>query len=333
MMTREPRKESRSGLRAAGALGAIAALAVVVAAAVRAAPEGKQDGQGGEKGDPVKDVPAWKVAPDKVLYANRRSYEAMQEKALGPNLLPNGSFEQGRYWPAGWDPVDRLGTFWVKGGTRGERCVRLYTNVLDTQWNTWHEKVLAHVKRLEQRTDGKPQSLPRNPLPPPPAKKPTSPPYYDTVAGMHGIHYRSRLVKVKPRAIYRVSVDARVERGGDPKVFTKGFFHHRGLRRNAGRAPMTLTDCGEKWQRYARIFHPSDWKSTLNDRPITPELLQVQLYAYWPVGDYFFDNVRLEIVGYSEPEEERESSGSGRQGKSDEDRPTLDEDEFPVFDP
>ena len=323
-MMRDTPRPKRSTCARVLATVALASLVLVGVAA--AGPEEKSAKQ--EDGD----VPEWKVAPDGVHYANRRSYEAWQQKALAPNLLSNGSFERGRYWPLGWDPVDRLGTFWVNGGTQGKRCMRLYTNVLDEQWNTWHEKVLALVEGLKKRTGGRPQKLPRNPLPPPPEKKPTSPPYYDTVAGMHGIHYRSPLIKVEPGAIYRVSVDARTEGGGDPKVFTKGFFHFRGLRRNAGRATMTLTDCGKKWQRYARIFHPTEWESTLNDKPIEPELLQVQLYAYWTVGNYYFDNVRLEIIGHQEPEKKEEKSGPTG-SKSEEKKPELGEDEFPVFDP
>ncbi len=57
-------------------------------------------------------------APDGVKYLNRDSCSAMQMKALSGNLVRNGSFEDGRWWPAGWDPCDKLGTFWVRGRHR-----------------------------------------------------------------------------------------------------------------------------------------------------------------------------------------------------------------------
>jgi len=289
------------------------------------------------KGEREEDIPAWQVAPDGVLYADRKSYEIMQMKPLGPNLIPNGSFEQGRYWPFEWEPTDRLGTFWVVGGSHGKRCIRLYTDLLDEQWVEWNETVLAAVEKASKRTKGKPQSLKKNPVPNPPPRKPTSPPYYDTVGGLHGIHYRSPMIKITSGAIYRVSVDACADVEAAPKVFTKGFFRHRGLWRNAGRAPMALRGCGKRWKRYARTFCPSDWKSTLDDKPISAELLQVQLYAYWPVGNYYFDNVRLEIVGMKEPEpEEQKGEAGGAASDKDnggEEAPELGEDEFPVFDP
>jgi hypothetical protein len=49
----------------------------------------------------------------------------------------------------------------------------------------------------------------------------------------------------------------------------------------------------------------------MNNRIQPVEYLQVQLYAYWPVGNYYFDNVRLEVVGHEEvltdPEPEPET--------------------------
>ena len=315
-----------------GAWGVCVLLAVAVVCALGADEENRP-----ARDEPEKEIPAWQVAPDGVLYADRNSYEVMQMKPLGPNLLTNGSFEVGRYWPLGWDPMDRLGTFWVQGGSHGKRCIRLYTDLVDDQWVEWNETVLAAVDEATTLTKGKPQSLKKDPVPAPPPRKPTSPPYYDTVAGLHGIHYRSPMIKITLGAIYRVSVDASADVEAAPKVFTKGFFRHRGLLRNAGRAPMALRGCGEKWKRYARTFGPSDWKSTLDDKPISAELLQVQLYAYWPVGNYYYDNVRLEIVGMKEPEpeEEKGETGGAASGKDREEEkpPELGEDEFPVFDP
>jgi len=301
-------------------------LLIALPCAVRAE-EGKGDGRGKD------DVPSWQVAPDGVLYGDRRCYEAWQQKALSPNLIKNHSFEQGRYWPFDWDPTDGLGIFWVPGGSDGKRCVKLYTDVLDEQWVKWNDKVLKIVEEASKRTGGQPQKLPKNPVPDAPHRAPTAPPYYDTVAGLHGIHYRSGMVKVAPGAIYRVSVDARADTHGEPKVFTKGFFRWRGLMRNAGRAPMTLYGCGKQWKRFARVFTPADWKSTLNDKPVSPEFLQVQLYAYWPVGNYYFDNVRLEIVGYKKLEPARKKARQPAEQPEKKGTPKLGEDEFPVFDP
>ena len=284
----------------------------------------------------------WRIAPDGVLYADRMSHDVMQKKVLSANLVSNPSFEQGRYWPRNWEPVDRLGTLWVKGGSQGKRCVKLDTNIQDAQWVAWNSKVIIAVRELSEKTPGGAQSLPTNPLPDPPERQPTAPPYYSTVAGLHGIHYRSDYIRLKPRAIYRFSVDSRcddVVTGGSVarKVFVKGFFDQRMksetgkevvLKRNAYRARIDLGQPGDKWKRYAFVFHPARSKSLRKGKPIQPEWLQVQLYAYWPPGSAYFDNVRLEIVGYEELQPPAPKQGKTTQARPE---PKLTEDEFPVF--
>jgi hypothetical protein len=292
------------------------------------------------------------LAPDRVPYDNESSAEVMQMKALSGNLVVNGSFEAGRYWPSGWQPTDGLTTFWESGGTEGTRCLRIYTDVLDTQWKAREDQVRAALQQaLGKAAD--PQSLPQNPIPPPHVRIPTSPPYYDTVAGLHGVHYRSDYIRCAPGAVYRFSIDARTEAKGAPKVFIKGFFDQalmtgddrlyieRGrdqaplyetIRRDAYQAPIFLDPCDGQWRRYARTFHPSKSQTTLDGKPLKPEWLQIQIYAYWEQGNYYFDNVRLDIVGTEAPE-----PAAAETPKPDETRkpppapPLLKEDEYPVF--
>ncbi|MCK4284281.1 MAG: hypothetical protein KAX44_08190 [Candidatus Brocadiae bacterium] len=282
------------------------------------------------------------LAPDGVPYDNKSSFDVMQMKALTGNLLQNGSFETGRYWPHGWQATDGLTTFWGGGGTGGKRCLRIYTDVLDAQWKARETEVRAAVDYASRRTRGNPQSLPRNPIPGAPERIPTSPPYYDTVAGLHGVHYRSHYVTCKPGAIYRFSVDARTDAEGEPKVFIKGFFDqkmktadgYQTVRRDAYRAPIFLDPCDDQWRRYARTFHPSRSKSTLDGKPVKTEHLQVQIYAYWKPGNYYFDNVLLDIVGMEEPEEEKKAEEPGKaEPAKKKETPEPGEDEFPVFDP
>jgi len=279
------------------------------------------------------------LAPDGVPYDNEESYDVMQMKATSGNLLGNGGFEAGRYWPLGWQATDGLTTFWVTGGTEGKRCLRIYTDVLDAQWKQ-HEEA---VRRAVAAAGPNPQALPQNPVPPPPQRIETRPPYYDTVAGLHGVHYRSDYIPVVPGAIYRFSIDARTDEQtrGTPRVFIKGFFDQKiqtrdgvqTVRRDAYRAPMILDPCDAQWRRYARLLHPSKSQSTLGGKPLKPEFLQVQIYAYWKPGNYYFDNVRLEIVGMEEPEPE--SAKEERPPRRAKEAPASEpgEGEFPVFNP
>ncbi len=280
------------------------------------------------------------VAPDGVPYDNEDSAELAKRKARSGNLLANGSFEKGRYWPYGWEAVDGLTTFWHAGGSNGQRCIRIDTDVLDAQWKAHSEQVRGAVEAAARRAGGDPQSAPLNPLPSTPERVPTQPPYYNTVAGLHGVHYRSAYVKAQPGAVYRFSVDARTEAEGEPRVFIKGFFDQemmtrdgpRVVRRNAYRAPMILDPCDKQWRRYVREFHPSRSKSTLGDKPLKTEWLQVQIYAYWKPGNYYFDNARLEIIGIEEVEKpgprprKEEPPDTGKPAE-------LDQDGFPIFDP
>jgi hypothetical protein len=98
------------------------------------------------------------------------------------------------------------------------------------------------------------------------------------------------------------------------------------LKREIYRVERTLHGSDGEWRRFATVFHPALSKSTVEGKPKQPEWLRVELYAYWPVGVYEFDNVRLEIVGHEEiqpppaPAKEPEKPAK-----------PLKDDEFPVF--
>ncbi len=159
-----------------------------------------------------------------------------------------------------------------------------------------------------KESGGDAQAAAEDPIPNPPARQPTKAPYYDTVGGNHGIHYRCEFIRVEPGAIYRLSVDARNNCGGEPMVFVKGFFDRptmtesgeQILKRSIYRVERTLHGSDGEWRRFATVFHPALSKSTVEGKPKQPEWLRVELYAFWPVGIYEFDNVRIEIVGHEE---------------------------------
>jgi hypothetical protein len=276
-------------------------------------------------------APASTTPPDSVPEPR----DAMAARALSANLIKNGSFEEGRYWPYGWDPADGLGTFWRDdGGSQGRRYVRLFTTVLEEQWLPWNEKIL---KVVQEAAKGGAQALPNDPRPAPPAPRLSTPPYYDSVGGLHGIHYRSDFIPCTPGAVYRFRVDARSE-GGTPKVFVKGFFDQQRrtdqglvvLKRNAYKLQFPLDGCGPQWKRFATEFHPAQSKTTFDGKPIQPQWLRVEIYAYWPVGNYDFDNVAIEIIGHEEivnkPQPETEQPPARKEDDS-----TDDDEKFPVF--
>jgi len=309
----------------------LAALVLAGALCAAGAPAPRQ----AEKG------PADLLAPGGIPFDNEESYRLMQMKPLSANVLANGSFELGRYWPLGWEPTDGLTTFWIAGGTDGARAIRIFTDVLDAQWTAREKEVNAALDAARRRSNGDPQSLPADPIPPPPERLPTSPPYYNTVAGLHGVHYRSDYVKVVPGAVYRFCVDARTEAEGEPKAFIKSFYDQtmqtsegvRTVRRDAYVAQMNLDPCDKQWRCYARLLHPWESKATLAGGPLKPEWLQVQLYAYWKPGSYCFDNARLEIVGMQEAEPGPPAPKPAPPAAAAPPDRGAEEDQFPVFEP
>jgi hypothetical protein len=338
---------SQRTLAAAAALLAVAVLTIPAGTRAQAPPlpasvaPSKEPAEAAGGADKEAAGRADMVAPDGVPYDNEESYDVMRMKALSRNLLTNGGFENGRYWPYGWQATDEFSTFVVSGGTEGHRCLRVYTDLQDEQWLKHDQAVRAAVDRALAMAGGIPQALARDPRPGPPQRIATNPPYFDTVAALHGVHYRSDYIPIAPGAVYRFSVDARAEAEGVPRVFVKGFFDQRMqtrngsevVRRDAYRAPMQLDPCDGQWRRYARVFHPSESKSTLGKEPLKTQFLQVQLYAYWKPGNYYFDNCRLEIVGYEERKEPAAQPKPGTAPKREPPAPELGEDEFPVFDP
>ncbi|MFP4026321.1 MAG: hypothetical protein ACLFWL_00830 [Candidatus Brocadiia bacterium] len=267
-----------------------------------------------------------------------RSVAALRFKPISKNLIANHSFEKGRWWPYKWEPVDRLGSFWVKGGSHGKRCIKMDTRISEKQWLPFNGKIITNIRKLQERLNWRAQFvLKKCPLPDPPKPQFTSPPHYDAVGGLHGIHYKGPFIRHRKGAIYRVTVDARVKQQGGAKVFVKGFIDQKMkttegiqvIKRNAYRAPMGLHGLGRKWKRFSRILHPAKSRSTVEGKRLEPQWIQVQLYSYWPVGVYYWDNVRLEIIGFEK--EEFDNFSKHKKIEVERESPKRMEDDFPVF--
>ncbi|MBN1554584.1 MAG: hypothetical protein JXA11_07545 [Phycisphaerae bacterium] len=235
-------------------------------------------------------------------------------EALGKPLNVNGSFDEGA---KGWDAPDNVSTFLLPGPAGRGTILRVRT---DLQRDPW----LAYRKAL--RT-GK-----ANPANPPAIAKDTT---YGSVAGLEGVHYRSRWIKATPKKRYWLLADCKHTTTGKratPKVFVKGFLKiqktphaYDGLPESS-LAEMNLTpeqfaalpeakrrflieadvkkhpmryvrECyrwylscpseSGKWNHFAAPFPPR------GGLPEDVEYLQIQIYSYWPPGEYLWDNVQL----------------------------------------
>jgi hypothetical protein len=225
---------------------------------------------------------------------------------FGEPLNENASFESGA---AGWEGPDNAGHFLEKLDGRGT-ILRMRTDIERDKWLAYRRDL-----RLGRADRSKPPTL----------KRDTS---YGCVGGLEGVHYRSDFIKARPGQRYWLTADAKTA-GGTPKIFIKGFArtphamdglpesslaqldmtpeqfaalpadrrkeliaadaekHPDRYLRECYRWYLNLRNGNDEWTHYAAPFPPR------GGLPENVEVLQIQVYAYWPPGEYLFDNVQL----------------------------------------
>ena len=235
----------------------------------------------------------------------RESKKAWRDKE--GNIVRNSGFEEGEDGaPMGWTKPDNLTVFWDNRGVSG-KCIRMDTDVYRSEWE-------EHRKHPEI----------------PMVKTKTSGTRYNTVGGTAGVAAYSRPIPVEPDAYYEVQFDVRGK--GEPFVFIKGFWkcgpqdlHAMGkkmffkpFKPGPSFSLMAMGTSGEEKrdahpgdyiQNYrrrlvARIEDPNEWRRFRTvihleaERRI--EVVLLELYAFWPPGDFFFDNVTMRRVTKAE---------------------------------
>ena len=200
--------------------------------------------------------------------------ELVVSKVTSENILPNGDFEKlnERGQPVGWEPVDNLCSFVIKGDGDHSNVLRVDTDVTLDQWTPWVNQVKAGAD---------PRKAPQ--------KIPTTPPKYDTVAGTKGVAVYGPMIKVKPRQAYRIEFDARgrwAEPWFFPKMFVRGYTFRENQYREIWRMykAQRFKTAGAEWEHFSRTFHPD----------AGCEFMRVIIYVYWPPYEqYMYDNIRI----------------------------------------
>ena len=228
---------------------------------------------------------------------------AARAKVKPQNLVTNGDFEKiagdpkTGLQPKGWDRIDGLTSFIDKLDDAHGRVLHLDTDVYESEAKRWQERLSAGA-----------------PLSEAPKKTPTRGPKYDTVGGNYGVHLHSDPIPVAPGKTYRVEIDYRCKTGDFffPKLFMRGYAEvespppqSSGDRAGQERvvydgylALRSMEKTGE-WKHNARLLtipKPEE----LGGRQV--KYLRLMLFAYWPPGDYYFDNVGLYEVLEPTPE-------------------------------
>ena len=226
--------------------------------------------------------------------------------AKSKNLVPNAGFETGQNAPDNWTRPDDLTVFWEKSGSAAGRCLRLDTDVYRNEWE-------AHRKTPDV----------------PMKKTPTSGTRYDTVGGTAGVAVYSHPIPVEEDAWYQVEYDCKGP-GGEPFVYLKGYWQctaedmeHLGekvfFKPDPDGASYSLVPMGTSGeerrqpkpgdyiQSFRRRFvarfpsgHAGEWCRFTGvvhlKRRHHVAMVLLELYAFWPPGDYWFDNVTMRRI-------------------------------------
>lgn len=188
------------------------------------------------------------------------------------NLVANGGFEapdperDGK--PLAWETPDGLGVRWDEA-PGGGRAIRLDTSQSEAAMvESWRAAGLSDTWDI-----------------PEPAGTP--------VAETYGLSYYSDPFPVASGMAYRVS--CRVRGGVGAKVWVRCYGMFRGKMRRRYEAVMNCATGEGEWTENELVFHPT------RHRPDVTEA-RVMLYAYYPPGVEWFDDVRVEPVPESEAE-------------------------------
>ncbi|MEK7271133.1 MAG: hypothetical protein AAB215_09370 [Planctomycetota bacterium] len=240
------------------------------------------------------------AAPDKAANPDAKKPaeppKPVEPPKPGENLLKNGSFEEKSGndlapGPAGWDPPNDLTTFWEKDDDPAHGFViRVDTGVLESE-------AKAREKEMDAAASEK-----RKPAPARPKTEPGPRDKYGVIGASYGVSLYGEAIPVKPGKAYRLTVDVKGKSGKDfaPKVWVRGLSDLGGRERRLYDFPLTCRLGGEGWRTFSGAFHP-----TKN----TPKVqrMRVMLYAYWPAGEYGFDNVRIVEITAEEYEKARQT--------------------------
>jgi len=115
------------------------------------------------------------------------------------------------------------------------------------------------------------------------------------VAGLEGVAYYSDFFPIEPGATYRLQVRVK-SMGPTCKVFVKYYAwvktpsEPQGQWREVGRSPLNPRGPKGHWGTYRRDCHPRIYH-TRAKRMFVPQRCRIGLYAYWPAGVVYWDDV------------------------------------------
>lgn len=191
------------------------------------------------------------------------------------SLLPNGGFEQADAkdpsHPAGWDKVDGLGVVWTNAPKGSDGIERGKAIRIDT---THSEIAMCEQWKktgLEKYVFPKPQKNP--------------------IAETYGLSYYSDPIPVEKGQPYKVTFDYKSKFQG--MLWVRGYGMLNNEKRRLWETKIECRASADDWVTISQEFWPTKY------RPAVTEM-RVMLYAYYPPGIYWYDNVKIEPITEAE---------------------------------
>lgn len=187
------------------------------------------------------------------------------------NLLANGDFEAGdpgsTAQPLGWDRTDGLGVQWTSAPDGHGKAIRMDTRVSEQAMNeSWTRAGLTNDWFIPHAAG-------------------------NAIAETYGLSLYSAPVTAVSGVTYRISGD--VIGPGGAKIWVRGYGIFRGRLTRRYEAVLNCDRSSRDWRHFELSFEPT------RHRPDVTQL-RVMLYAYYPSGVYWFDNLRLETASHED---------------------------------
>jgi hypothetical protein len=194
------------------------------------------------------------------------------------SVLPNGDFEQADPAHPGkaahWDLTDGLGVQWtdaplVPGAPPHGKAIRMDTS------QTEQAVVASYAKAgLTQWVFPRPAANP--------------------IAETYGLSLYSEAMPVVTGKTYRVTFDYMAEKGTFGKLWFRAYANVDGQKKRVYEGTI---DCGGSggWKQFTGVFHPTKYRPNVDE-------FKIMLFALYPPGVAWFDNVRVEAVDGSAPD-------------------------------
>ncbi|MEI9998998.1 MAG: hypothetical protein WDO13_07415 [Verrucomicrobiota bacterium] len=191
-----------------------------------------------------------------------------------PPVVPNGDFEQadpahpGK--PLHWDLPDGLAVRWADAPASDTAGAPLHGKAIRMDTTLSEQAVVASDAKAGLTQWVFPRAGPQ------------------PIAETYGLSLYSEAQPVAPGKTYRVSFDYRADKGTAGKLWFRAYANVNGAKKRVYEGTIDCTG-GAGWKTFTGVFHPTKY------RPDAAEF-KIMLYAFYPPGVAWFDNVKVEAV-------------------------------------